>query len=952
MRSIVSGSHFVLRLTSRCEGLTWGIDVRSSTLSRFGLLPPGVALISRILAFLSISLAAPVFAQQVRLPSPGVVPLGESLVAELGCLNCHGGQGAVLERLAAKRAPLLEFVGARRTPESLRALLSSPHDARPGTSMPDMLAGLVGSERVDAIDDLVHYLSSRGGPMSLEPFQATNSMLEEGRQILHEVGCVACHLPEEGLDALFEPLSFETAPETSPAAVAEQDERYVLPGTLPAPVVPFHGLAGQTSVQALSKFLMDPVAVRPSGRMPSMELSKSEARDLAVYLLRGQNVDTGYLESPGLGYTYYEKNFAGGVVDLVGLTPTREGSLYGEFEDLEDAENLLVLKHRGNNFAFEFRGTLLVEEPGTYSFKTESDDGSWIKIDREQVVDNGGFHGVIAAEGNVELSKGAHTFVLTFFQGGGDRQLRASWSGPGFEERPLRGDDFVHRTLPMVPLGAKPFELDAERVARGERSFRELGCVSCHESMKGTAQPLVDCDPSAADACLGDGTRAGTARYAMSAEQRSAIQELIRGLDQLVARTPGEHAQALLANQRCFACHRREEIGGPQPERSDYFFADEAIDLGEEGRIPPLLDRVGSKLQPDWLAKVLQEAGTARPHLLTRMPQFGVEPMETVQAALIAADRLIAPPEPPVYSPEMSQAGRALVGTNGFGCIQCHDFNGYRSLGIRAVDLADVRQRIQYPWFRELLRDPAAMNMNARMPQFWTDGQSPVRDVLEGDIDAQIDAVWTYLGMGGSMHLPVGLNVPDSAYELELEPGDAPRLVGVFMKNVSPRVVAVGNPEQVHYAFDLENSRLAKVWRGRFFNARGTWEGRAGALQLPPTDEVLDLPEGPPFALLGELDLEWPKTEGRQSALQARGRGFDEARRPVFRYSLGDIEIEETPVPGNVDGRAQLVRHFKLKSPIQHANLYFQSADGRRAVVFESDPTGGFRAAFEERLTW
>ena len=882
--------------------------------------------------------------QGVRLPSTGVVPSGEALISELGCSNCHAPGDLPVQRLAARRAPNLERVGARRTARSLRELLESPHQARPGTSMPDLLASLSPKERAAAIEDLVHYLASRGGPMGDEPFEATEEMLAEGRQLLHEVGCVACHTPEESIDDLFEPFE-DGASAASTSADPVDEERYVAPGTLDPPQVPFGDLAHQTSVRALRDFLLDPVAARPSGRMPAMGLTESEARDIAVYLLRDQFAAAGHGEAPGVRYAYYEGTFPGDDVALEGLEPTGRGVMHGE---------ITLPEHREDFFAVAYVGRLVVTTPGEYRFETASDDGSWVYVDGELVVDNGGIHGVKTAEGTVQLEAGTHGVRILFYEHAGGSELRVRWSGPGFDERALRGDDLLHRTVSMRPPVSADFALDSVRVARGEALFQSLGCAACHEAPAPFAKPLADCDPSSERGCLAE---RGGARYGWSAAQAASVRGLLEQLDELAPPTDAEHARTLMARNRCFACHRRDEIGGPHPLRRTYFFEVEGFevegaDLGEQGRIPPSLDLVGSKLQPGWLGEVLERGGSVRPYLLTRMPQFAAREMGELQAALLSADRLQHPPEAPPFTAEAMLAGRELVGTEGFGCIQCHTFKGYRSLGIPAVDLATVSDRIHYPWFRELLRDPKGIGMNTRMPEFWIDGQSPVRDVLGGDGLAQIDAVWTYLSLGNSMPLPAGLDVPDSAYELELGPGAAPRIVGVFMKGLSPRVVAVGTPEHVHYAFDVENSRLAKVWRGRFFNARGTWEGRAGQLELPPSDDVLELPEGPPFALLADPQEEWPRTQGRAPALRALGRRYDDERRPIFRYALGEIVIEETPVARMDTGRGALLRRFRLDAPGPVESLFFNTPDGPRAVTFQPLPGGGFRAEFEERISW
>jgi cytochrome c551/c552 len=566
--------------------------------------------------FLILSLVPVLFTGDVRLPSMGVVPQAEALIAELACLNCHAGSAALERRLAPKRAPALDLVGSRSSPSSLREFLTSPHTRRPGTSMPDMLRALPQAQRAQGIENLVHYLSSRGGPLDNSPFQATDEMLEAGRQTLHEVGCVACHTPEESLGSLGEALQLEKfARDIDPSA--EDEDRYVAPGTLDPPMVPFGELAGRTSVNALTEFLLDPVAARPSGRMPSMNLSEPEARNIAVYLLREQSAETGYVDTPGLRYSYYESNFGDGNPKLDTLTPVRMGVLKGDFEDLEDADNLVELVHREDHFAFEFTGTFLLDAAGTYGFRTESDDGSWLYIDGEEVVNNSGFHAVTSSEGNIDLSAGAHRMRIVYFEAGGGSELMVHWSGPDFEERPLRGDDLVYRTLPMRPLETLEFELDPARVARGAALFQSLGCAACHEPEAGAqvATAFSHCDPDAPTGCLSTQTGARVAHYGWSEEQRNVVQEWMRSMQDLAPRSSDERARALLAQNRCYACHRRDDIGGPHPTRGDYFASEPGVDLGEEGRIPPLLDAAGSKLH--------RPAGSPHPNASVRQRSDG-----------------------------------------------------------------------------------------------------------------------------------------------------------------------------------------------------------------------------------------------------------------------------------------------------------------------------------------
>ncbi|MBW8243029.1 alkaline phosphatase family protein [Muricauda oceani] len=67
---------------------------------------------------------------------------------------------------------------------------------------------------------------------------------------------------------------------------------------------------------------------------------------------------------------------------------------------------------------------------GTYSFFTNSDDGSKLYINGKEIVDNDGDHGVMERSGSMELSAGRHLLRVEFFNGGGGYHLDVKYSGP------------------------------------------------------------------------------------------------------------------------------------------------------------------------------------------------------------------------------------------------------------------------------------------------------------------------------------------------------------------------------------------------------------------------------------------------------------------------------------------------------------------------------------------
>ena len=85
-------------------------------------------------------------------------------------------------------------------------------------------------------------------------------------------------------------------------------------------------------------------------------------------------------------------------------------------------------------FRTEWRGYLAVEEEGLFRFGLESDDGAYLYLDGELVVDNGGVHGAQLASGQVHVEPGSHHVYLQYHQAGGDLALRWLWSR---EDAPL-----------------------------------------------------------------------------------------------------------------------------------------------------------------------------------------------------------------------------------------------------------------------------------------------------------------------------------------------------------------------------------------------------------------------------------------------------------------------------------------------------------------------------------
>src|SRR4030095_5632474 len=124
---------------------------------------------------------------------------------------------------------------------------------------------------------------------------------------------------------------------------------------------------------------------------------------------------------PGIAYKYFEPT---GKIDLNAINniPTSSG-----VADIISHQN----KKRADKFAFEFTGHIKVEKDAIYTFFTDSDDGSMLYIDDEEIVNNDGDHGNVEKSGKAALKKGFHKIKVLYFDSGGGNSLKVSLQPEG-----------------------------------------------------------------------------------------------------------------------------------------------------------------------------------------------------------------------------------------------------------------------------------------------------------------------------------------------------------------------------------------------------------------------------------------------------------------------------------------------------------------------------------------
>jgi putative heme-binding domain-containing protein len=94
-----------------------------------------------------------------------------------------------------------------------------------------------------------------------------------------------------------------------------------------------------------------------------------------------------------------------------------------------------------DQFALRFTGNLSVPKSGKYTFFLSSDDGSRLYLDDKLVINHDGLHGMGVKTGDVQLTAGSHSIILTYFDNGGGDGLDVKWAGPGFDKRDIAAEN-------------------------------------------------------------------------------------------------------------------------------------------------------------------------------------------------------------------------------------------------------------------------------------------------------------------------------------------------------------------------------------------------------------------------------------------------------------------------------------------------------------------------------
>lgn len=464
---------------------------------------------------------------------------------------------------------------------------------------------------------------------------------------------------------------------------------------------------------------------------------------------------------------------------------------------------------------------------------------------------------------------------------------------------------------------------DSARIDAGRKAFAARGCADCHRSAAPEgpshvvstlqARPLPTLRPG--KGCL-DAADTKSPRYTLSDSDRA---DLTAALQQSKTWTgapcPADSAAVTMTALGCVNCHEWNGTGGVSDALAPHFDVMNDADLGADGNLPPRLTGVGNKLATGWMRQVLLEAGRARPYLSARMPQFGAAQVGELSERLAAFDGVWPDKDraEPTATPELTDAGRLLVGTAGLNCISCHAFGDAPLAGTPGPDIVAFAERLRYDWWRRYILAPERFKPGTKMNNFFAAGVSTNDKVFGGDPAKQADALWAYFSLGEFAPAPEGLPAVGG---MEVRVGSRPVILRAFLKSAGSRGIAIGFPSGTHFAFDAESCRLAEVWHGSFLDASGAWAGRGGSILKGQGPDLWSPPAGPAI-IVGPRPETWPTEAGREAGYHFKGYQVGKDGVPVFQYTLdassGPIHVSERFEPA-AGAKAGLRRTFSIDS--------------------------------------
>jgi len=123
--------------------------------------------------------------------------------------------------------------------------------------------------------------------------------------------------------------------------------------------------------------------------------------------------------------------------------------------------------------------------------------------------------------------------------------------------------------------------------------------------------------------------------------------------------------------------------------------------------------------------------------------------------------------------------------------------------------------------------------------------------------------------------------------------------------------VSVGNKENIHYTYDLDNAALFQIWKGGFLNTTPMWNDR-GDGSSKPMGSLTAFGVAPLLNVLSSATDAWSELD---ATYRPRGYELDEAGQPTFKYDYAGLNVSDKILPTE-DGKT-----FKREISVKGSSL-------------------------------
>jgi len=190
---------------------------------------------------------------------------GKQLMKNYGCYGCHKIEG--WEHMT-KPGPSLEKITAKTSKEFMKNWIWSPHVFNKHSRMPSFFGQSNNSKpefmkkNMAEVNAMVEFLAGKSKPHSNFAVYKEGSV-DKGKELIQKIGCIGCH-QVEGIDEPYNKVKSMSGPYLT-------------------------GTGSKVDADWLVSWLIKPSHYQSDTIMPSFRLSKSEANDIATYLLSLKN---------------------------------------------------------------------------------------------------------------------------------------------------------------------------------------------------------------------------------------------------------------------------------------------------------------------------------------------------------------------------------------------------------------------------------------------------------------------------------------------------------------------------------------------------------------------------------------------------------------------------------------------------------------------------------------